>query len=335
MNANELMQKMANMPLREFLSQATGLRKESQEAITGLLQTRLYEKGFARRLYDIIPTQPVELGQAEDDDNPVIWKNKAVEAPAAATVPFGQEQLEMATYTGKRYPVRFYDIMSPKVIKAKTQLYTYPDSVGTFLKDNLLWQIENIEDYTMMSAFEKCLVAHPENIITMTGKKFDKEAFKIISQKLIAKNLPHDQYKLFCHHNLWLEILSTDAVEVGDQVAGEMFLKGVKYNSGEEKGAFGLNFVTHRKNEIPILRSNAEAPDGKYPIKKHSLYLLPPREFFGEFRSLHDIKVITEETDHNYTFHAWETLGLGIGNTASVFRVDFVEYEDKLEGDIV
>ncbi|MFA7545541.1 MAG: hypothetical protein WCY49_07300 [Anaerovoracaceae bacterium] len=332
MNIKDKMNQLYNMPLRDFVKQAEGLRKDSGEAISGLLQERVYEKGFARRLFNIKTVSPSELQQSEHDDNPVIYRDKAVEAPAAATVPFGTEKLELFTYTGKRYPIRFYDIMTPTIIKSHIQLMTYPGSVGKFLESNLEWNIENMEDYTIMRTLEACIDKHPENVIELTGKKFDKEAFKILGQRLVADNMPLDGYKFFTHHNLWLEVLDTDAVQVGDGIASQMFTEGVKYRSGEQRNAFGFNVLTHKKNDLKILKSGSDTDFGTYTIKKHEMYLVPPEEFFGEFCVLRDLKIIHKDTEQNHKFYGYETLGFGVGNTKSVYKVIFTEYIDKLEG---
>ena len=98
-----------------------------------------------------------------------------------------------------------------------------------------------------------------------------------------------------------------DATSVGDAVGSEVSVNGYTYAT-----LFGRKLIV--SNKVGLLQSS----DGKDRI-----YTFTSQEFFGNFFILNDTKFYIEKKKNVITFSAYETLGMGIGNSDACARIEF------------
>ena len=94
-----------------------------------------------------------------------------------------------------------------------------------------------------------------------------------------------------------------DATTVGDAVGSEMHVNGYSYAT-----LFGRKLVVSNKKT---------KADGSADLLANKIYAFTAPDFLGQFLVLNDTKFFIEKRKNIITFAAYETIGVGIGNTAS------------------
>mgnify|MGYP000750588538 CR=1 FL=1 len=104
------------------------------------------------------------------------------------------------------------------------------------------------------------------------------------------------------------EYASTGEFLLGNDVASRHYDQGIE---AEEK-LFGIPVVT-------TIRANQLKP---LPNKR-SAYIFNPQEWLGNFYLLQDATLFIKQEADQVEFWTYESIGLGIGNTNAITRIDF------------
>tara|TARA_R100000152_G_C6665409_1_gene103155 strand:- start:188 stop:709 length:522 start_codon:yes stop_codon:yes gene_type:complete len=133
----------------------------------------------------------------------------------------------------------------------------------------------------------------------------DKVAIKDLFDKLDGNSLRADT--LLMDSTMFNRLFLYDATTVGDAVGSEVHVNGYSYAT-----LFGRKLVvSNKKNK----------QDGSN-LLGDTIYAFTAPDFLGQFLVLNDTKFFVEKRKNIITFAAYETIGMGIGNTAACAKLN-------------
>jgi hypothetical protein len=100
----------------------------------------------------------------------------------------------------------------------------------------------------------------------------------------------------------WDDVLQWTVEDFGDRIQSETTVDGYKYNT-----ILGRAYVRTIKTDI---------------LRPGNIYAFTKPEFFGKFYVLNNTKFYIDKIANLITFQAWEDIGMGIVNIASVRKLE-------------
>ena len=100
----------------------------------------------------------------------------------------------------------------------------------------------------------------------------------------------------------WDDILQWTVEDFGDRIQSETSVDGYKYNT-----VLGRPYVRTIKTDI---------------LRPGNVYAFTKPEFFGKFYILNNTKFYIDKIANMITFQAWEDIGMGVINIASVRKLE-------------
>jgi hypothetical protein len=279
-----------------------GRVKEATEEGSAFIRTKMRQEAFVREILPPILLADDEIDRDENTDQPKKIVEKEPDSSATFVPFYGTGPRTI--FKGPRYAVYFGKTESQRFRKSKFELMTYQNDIRKILSDNSVKDMADQEDTKFLSTINAILTAAPTQVVTAAG--FNSSAFKAGFQNLVSRRLPIG--KMLMTKKTYYEALDLPATSVGNDVASRHYDEGIE----KEERLWGLPVVTTIKADI--LTAQAGAND--------SVYIFAPQNFLGNFFLLQDATLyIKQEADMIY-FHSYAAPGIGIGNTASVVRVD-------------
>jgi len=279
-----------------------GRIKEATEEGSAFIRSKMRQEAFVR---EIIP--PVTLTQDElDRDETTDQPKKIVEKEPDSTatyVPF-YGTAPRSVFRGRRYAVFFGKTESQRFRKSKFELMTYQNDIRKILADNAVKDMADQEDTKFITTVDSILAASPSQVIA--APSFNAAAFKSSFQNLVSRRLPVG--KILMTKATFYEALDLPATSVGDSVASGHYTDGIE----KETQLWGIPVITTIKGDI------LKAQGGK----SHAFYTFAPENFLGNFFLLQDATLVIKQEADIIQLHSYAALGIGIGNTAAMVRVD-------------
>ncbi len=279
-----------------------GLVKEAVENGSAFIRTKLRQESFVREILPPILLADDEIDRDENTDQPKKIVEKEPDSTATFVPFYGTGTRTI--FKGPRYAVYFGKIETQRFRKSKFELMTYQNDIRKILTDNAVKDMADQEDGKFINTVNFILGQHPEQVTTASG--FHSAAFKVGFQNMLARRLPLG--RLVMTKNTFLEAIDLPATTVGDDIASAHYRDGVE----KEERLWGIPVTTTIKTDILKPQNGAT----------HSVYLFAPENFLGNFFMLQDATLYIKQEADIIFFHSYEALGMGIGNTAGITRID-------------
>lgn len=279
-----------------------GLVKEATEAGSAFIRTKLRQESFVREILPPILLADDEIDRDENTDQPKKIVEKEPDS-SATFVPFYGTGTR-TIFKGPRYAVYFGKIETQRFRKSKFELMTYQNDIRKILADNAVKDMADQEDRKFIDTVNQILATAPDQVVKATG--FHSGAFKAGFQNLSNRRTPIG--RIVMTKSTFYEALDLPATTVGDDIATAHYRDGVE----KEERLWGFPVTTTIKNDILVPQDGASA----------SIYLFAPENFLGNFFLLQDATLYIKQEADIIFFHSYEALGMGIGNTAAITRID-------------
>lgn len=279
-----------------------GRVKEATEEGSTFIRSKMRQEAFVREILPPVLLADDEIDRDENTDQPKKIVEKEPDS-VATFVPFhgtGPRTL----FRGPRYAVFFGKTESERFRKSKFELMTYQNDIRKILSDNSVKDMADQEDLKFLSTVNTLLAGLPDQVIA--GTSFSSSAFKLAFQNMVGRRLPIG--KILMAKQTYYEALDLPATSVGDDIASAHYREGIE----KEEMLWGLPVVSTIKTDIL-------SPQGG---GTHSFYVFAPENFFGNFFLLQDATLFIKQEADMIFFHAYAALGIGIGNTGAMVRVD-------------
>jgi len=273
------------------------------QAAGAFIRQKLREVSFARKIIPPISVTKADCQRSVNHD--VLVKIIDIEPDSYAMPLDFRAQPDGNWIQGERYEVPFSSIGSEEFNKSEQELLAYEMPITKIIEENAVKDIQKVEDERFLQYVEAAIAAatalHPAEpkSITVSDTKVTRNA---ISQ--LAKLLPGQELRLatiLMHEVDYADILTWEAVDVGDRLASEITVDGYKY---QQIGGYKL--VSSIKKGV---------------VTQGDIYGFTDPQFLGNFFILNQTKFWIDKRANIISFRAWEDVGMGIGNIESAAKV--------------
>jgi hypothetical protein len=266
------------------------------EAGGAFIRQKLRELSFLRK---IIPPVMVTKGDCQrSTQHDGLTKIVDIEPDSQAVPLTWRGEPDMSYVDAPRYEIGFFTISSEEYQKTEQELLAYESPVTKIIEENSVKDIQKVEDTKFLEHVDAAL-AISGNSAAVTDTRVTRNA---ISQ--LIKQITGDQLKLDCilmTQEDFADVLSWEAVDVGDRVASEITVDGYKYNT-----MLGYKLITTIKNDI-VLPKN--------------IYGFAAPQFFGNFFILNQTKFWINKEANLIRWRSWEDIAVGIANINAAARI--------------
>lgn len=280
----------------------SGHTKQAEDEGSAFIRQVLRQESYAREIIEPVLLQDDELDRDVNSDQP----RKIVEKEPDSTafyVPF-DGSAKQVFFKGPRYEIKMFKIEGQRNKKSKFELMTYLNDIRKILSDNAVKDMAEVEDARFIRSINVVLAASPGQVLNAAA--FDGSAFSRAYGLHTDRKQPIG--KILMAKSLYYEALTLPATQVGNDVASRHYDKGVE----AEEVLFGIPVVT-------TIRSDQLKP---LPLKR-SAYIFSPQEYLGNFFLLQDATLFIKQEADQIEFWTYESIGLGVGNTKGITRIDF------------
>jgi hypothetical protein len=280
-----------------------GRTKEAEAEGSAFIRTKLRQESFAREIIEPILLGDDEIDRDENTDQPKKIVEKEPDS-VATFVPFTGTG-PRTWFKGPRFAVYFGKVETQRFTKSKFELMTYQNDIRKILSDNSVKDMADQEDSKFLGTVNAILTLNPTQVASATS--FSSTAFKHAFQGMVGRRMPIG--KVLMSKGTYYEALDLPATTVGNDIATRHYDKGVE----AEERLWGIPVVTTIKSDIV----------DPNPGTARSAYLFSPQNYLGVFYLLQDATLYIKQEADIIEFFSYEGLGMGIGNTNGVARIDF------------
>jgi hypothetical protein len=288
------------------LNSPEGLQKVAQEG-SAFIRNKLREVSFARKVIQPEYVTKADLQRSVNHDGLV----KIVDIePDSKAMTLNFRGAPTTNYLqGDRYEIPFFMISSEDFQKTEEELLAYEMPLTEVIERNSVKDIQKIEDEHFISAVNTAATASSNvasSVALASGGSFEKSMFETLFNYLDGSELRAEL--ILMSNTMFNKLFLWDATTVGDAVGSEVSVNGYTYAT-----LFGRKLIV--SNKVSMLQSSGGSP-------KDRIYTFAAQEFFGNFFVLNDTKFYIDKKKNVITFSAYETLGMGIGNSAACAYVE-------------
>ena len=317
-----------------------GERTKIADAFGSYIRDRLREESFARKVVPPVQVTRTDLQRSVNHDT--LTKVVDIEPQSRAMAITFRDQPRARVIRGERYEIGFYTISSEKFEKTEQELLAYEMPITKIVEDNSLKDIQEIEDREFLlhceSAVQRLQIDANGGAVHFDGNSQETGATVAcgVTKGDLARTSPTqtsfavlplqrpdltDLFKLFptrfaspapggrlrCDRILMTDPDFEDMMlwtieEFGDKVQSEVVVDGYKYNQ-----VMGRKYIRTIKTDI---------------LTAGTLYAFTTPDFFARFYILNNTKFYIDKIANRITWQAWEDIGMGIGNIASVRKLE-------------
>lgn len=284
------------------LNSPEGIEKVAQEG-SAFIRQKLREVSFARKIVQPQYVTKADLTRSVNHDGLV--KIVDIEPDSKAmTVNFrGNPNTEYVM--GERFEIPFFMISSMDFQKTEEELLAYEMPLTEIIERNSVLDIQKVEDTSFLSQVDAAIEVEVAagNTTAITGSYDTDGSIKKIDLKRLFDLLDGNELRcelLLMDTTMFNRLFLYPATVVGDSVGSEMYVNGYTYST-----LFGRKIVV--SNKVSLLQNK--------------IYAFTAQEFFGQFLVLNDTKFWIEKKKDIITWAAYESIGMGIGNTKSVAKL--------------
>lgn len=296
----------------DILHADDGVVKKASVATSKATRTQIREEGFQRAIMSFDMITNGDLDYFGDSELPGVWFELEPDSPPARIIPYNDTPNSF-TYRAEKYLVVISVVTTEEATKNVNHLRNYKTDIRQIVNDNMLRDIHTAEDTAFLAEVDR-IVGSPVAIgssdyesqnVTMTGAGITRTSMKRAVSFLTDRQLPVGVFLV--NQRTANELLGWKRDEVGGDLAQDLLRKGLK--ALERFEVFGIPFISTIKNDL--------VADGV-------MYQFAPKEFLGNALMLEDITVTIKKEYEMIRMRAQEQVGLTIGNTRGVQRLQFV-----------
>lgn len=279
------------------LDSPDGLQKVAMEG-SAFIRQKLREVSFARKVIQPQYVTKADLTRSVNHDGLV--KIVDIEPDSKAmTVNFRGEP-DWNYIEGPRFEIPFYMISSEDFQKTEEELLAYEMPLTEVIEKNSVLDIQKIEDTSFLAQVDAAITTESSVVTGSYGTSgiIEKADFKSLFDVLDGNELRTEI--ILMDTMMFNRLFLYDATTVGDAVGSETHVNGYSYST-----LFGRRLIV--SNKVSLL-------DNK-------IYGFTAQEFMGQFLILNDVKFWIEKKKNIISFAAYESIGLGIGNTKSCAKL--------------
>tara|TARA_B100001123_G_scaffold398791_1_gene483178 strand:- start:14638 stop:15717 length:1080 start_codon:yes stop_codon:yes gene_type:complete len=305
--------------------QTPGEREKTAAEIGAFLQDKMRERSFADNVIPVKPVSRQDLQISENHDTPVYIDFLQPNSEAMAISFRGRPDVNYVT--GARYSIPFFTVSSLEYEKAVQELLVYPYPVMKVIEDQVVRDMEGIKDFYFMTYVE----AAAQRSATLTTGQYT--AGRIIrGEEAVAAYAAAGAYD-----NAVGRVQRNDLIQLGKIFSNSRRPKGCllwsspdwddvaawtieDFGDGQERVTFkGLG-----KGNIGV---GSDSVKCIISIKVDlvipgNVYLFAPPEYLGRNLLLNGTQFWAEKKRNMIRFMGWMDCGMGIGNVASVAKLE-------------
>lgn len=277
--------------------------KEAQDEGGAFIRQKVREESFARKIIEPVMLADDQIDRDENTDQPKKIVEKEPDS-VATFVPFNGTA-PRTWFKGKRFSVYFGKTESNRFTKNKFELMTYQNDIRKILSDNSVKDMSDQEDQKFLNTINDILAIAIATQVT-SGVSFGSGIFKQGFQALQRRKQAVG--KILMTKALYYEAIDLPATVIGNDVASSHYKDGIE----DEERLFGHQVITTNKDQI------VDDATGN----RRSAYIFSPQEYLGVFYLLQDATLYIKQEADIIEFWSYAALGIGIGNTQAVQRLD-------------
>jgi hypothetical protein len=282
-----------------------GMTKEAGIAMSAFVRQKLREDAFVRKILPFQSVTAAELDRQTDEEPTIICEKEP--DSVAATLPF-LARAPIRYWTGPRYKVNFQKLSSDDFRKSKFELMTYRTDIRTVLQENSIKDIQEQEDYgfyqNLLAIAANNTALGVTNTYTISG--FSKANYLTGIKKLLERRLPVGC--VLMSQSLYSDMLAFQSTDIGSPASSSLFM-----GEAQLQAPFGYKVITTNKST---------AASSFFPTNR--MIVFAPPQFLGQAYSLQDATVFLKAELDMIEFTAYESVGIGMGNTQGFVIIDFV-----------
>jgi len=287
------------------LSSPDGLEKVAQEG-SAFIRQKLREVSFARKVIQPEYVTKMDLQRSVNHDGMV--KIVDIEPDSKAMIVNFRGNPTNNYVMGERYEIPFFFVSSEDFQKTEEELLAYDMPLTEVIEKNSVLDIQEIEDTAFLTQADAAIaieVAAGNNTAPTGSYVTSGEVGSVLKSDFKALFDTLDGNKLRCEvllmdSTMFNRLFLYNASTAGDAVGSETHVNGYSYST-----LFGRRLIVSNKKDL----------------LEDKIYAFTSQEFLGNFYILNDSKFWIEKKKNMITFAAYETIGMGIGNTKSCAKL--------------
>jgi len=285
------------------LNSPEGLDKIAAEG-SAFIRVKLREVSFARKIIQPQYVTKADLQRSVQHDGLV--KIVDIEPDSKAmTVNFRGEPT-WNYIEGERFEIPFYFVSSEDFQKTEEELLAYEMPLTEVIEKNSVLDIQKIEDESFITQVDAAIATEASAIVGTydTDSTIKKIDFKRLFDVLDGNELRSDI--VLMDSTMFNRLFLYDATAVGDAVGSETTVNGYTYST-----IFGRRMVVSNK----LTKTDGNS------LLSNKIYCFTHQDFMGQFLILNDTKFWIEKKKNIISFAAYESIGIGIGNTKAMAKI--------------
>jgi len=305
--------------LVEAIDAADDISSMSKQAAaaTEIIRTRIREDGFQRKILPFKKISNSDCNELPDTELPAVIELLEPDSPASKSISYNDTP-NSVQFRAEKFVVLIHTITTEELTKNINELRMYRHDVQSVVVDNLLRDISVEEDATFMSDMSRIVGSDSGNPVDYptgyTGaeqnvkidSKIDRESYKLTRNFLEDRNLIIGTALI--NRRTANEFIGWDRNEIGGDLAQATAQKGLK-----GLGSFEVMGIPHIATIKRDLVANGE------------VWQFAPANFLGVAYMLEDVKLTIKKEYDIIRIRANEQIGVAIGNTNGVQRVEFTK----------
>lgn len=285
------------------LSSPDGMEKVAQEG-SAFVRQKLREVSFARKIIQPQYVTRPELQRSVNHDGLV--KIVDIEPDSKAMTVNFRGNPTTNYVMGERFEIPFFMVSSEEFQKTEEELLAYEMPLTEVIERNSVLDIQKIEDTAFLGQVNAAIAleeAVTPNSKSITGSFASDGTIVRNDLKKLFDLLDGDELRselILMNSTMFNRLMLYPATTVGDAIGSEQHINGYTYST-----LFGRKLVV--SNKVSLLGDN--------------IYAFTSQDFFGQFLILNDTKFWIDKKKNIVTWAAYESIGMGIGNTRSVAKL--------------
>lgn len=284
-----------------------GLEKEAGVSMSAFVRQKLREDGFTRKIFPPIPVTSADLDRQVTEE-PTIICEKEIDSVAANFAFLGRSSIRY--WTGPRYPVTFSTVRTDEFTKSKFEVATSRTDIQTVLQENSVKDLQEREDQNLYDR-AYTLASSNGNVMTVSGG-LNFQGIMTAAKKMVANKLPIGC--ILMTQEMYLDLLAQPAVNATSAGLGGGMGMGSHYANDMVRGLGTLDSI-YNYPIITTIKNNI--------LPNNQIMIFTTPQYLGQFYVLQDAVVYLKSEADMISFHTYESVGIGIGNTNGVVIANF------------